>query len=85
MENLVTKCCGSDYERDENSFCCNAKITHSGLCYDCKEHTEAEGYICNECEDWIDLGGLEPLDEYNDRMLESSAECGADAKRKYKE
>jgi hypothetical protein len=51
---LATPCCNAGYEPDTVSACCEAKISESGLCYSCKEHTEPEGYVCDECEDWLD-------------------------------
>jgi hypothetical protein len=53
-DKLATPCCNAGYEKDEVSACCEAQISDSGLCYDCHEHTESEGYICDECEDWLD-------------------------------
>ena len=82
---LVSKCCGSEYEESTVSWCCEAKISESGICYECNEHTESEGYECIECGDWLDEIDLEPLDEYNDRMRENALEDKADAKRKYNE
>lgn len=51
---LVTPCCNAGYEPDTVSACCEAQISECGICYRCKEHTEPEGYICDECEDWCD-------------------------------
>jgi hypothetical protein len=82
---LVSKCCGSDYEDSTVSWCCSAQISESGICYECKEHTDSEGYECIECSDWLDEIDLEPLDDYNDRMRENALEDKADAKRKYNE
>ena len=51
---LVTPCCNAGYEPDTVSACCEAQISECGICYRCKEHTEPEGYICDECEEWCD-------------------------------
>ena len=53
-DKLATSYCNAGYEKDTVSACCTARISDSGLCYDCHEHTEAEGYICDECEEWCD-------------------------------
>jgi len=53
-ENLTSPCCNSTYELDTLSYCCGSQISESGLCYDCKEHAEPEGYICDECEDYFE-------------------------------
>ncbi len=82
---LVSKCCGSEYEESTVSWCCSAQISDSGICYECKEHTDSEGYECLDCNDWIDEIDLEPIGEYNDRMIENALEDKADAKRKYNE
>jgi|TARA_B110000967_G_C18808219_1_gene522147 hypothetical protein len=58
MENLVSPCCKSDYESSTDSACCTATL-QMGLCSDCLEHSESEGYVCNTCEDWFD----EPVKE----------------------
>jgi len=65
----TSPCCNSTYELDDVSACCTARISDSGLCYDCKEHTEAEGYVCDECEDWFEV----PEDETH-----SCGFCGED-------
>jgi hypothetical protein len=57
---LASPCCNAGYEEDEVSSCCEARISESGLCYECRDHTEAEGYICEECEEWFGEGTLEP-------------------------
>ena len=54
MKEIVSECCKATYEEAEDSACCNARISESGLCYDCKEHTEYEGYICNKCDEWFE-------------------------------
>ena len=51
---LATPCCNAGYEPDTVSMCCEAEISESGLCYSCKEHTEPEGYICDDCGEWSD-------------------------------
>mgnify|MGYP003681825072 CR=1 FL=1 len=58
-KNQTSPCCNSDYEADDVSSCCEARLSDCGLCYRCKEHAEAEGYICDECEEWFE----EPKDE----------------------
>lgn len=51
---LVTPCCNAGYEDDTVSACCEAELSESGLCYDCKEHAEPEGNVCDECGEWCD-------------------------------
>jgi predicted amidophosphoribosyltransferase len=58
-DNLTSPCCNAGYKLDNVSFCCTAQISESGLCYECKEHTEAEGYICDDCDNYFD----EPIKE----------------------
>jgi len=58
MKENVSECCKATYEEAEGSACCNAKISETGLCYDCREHTEIEGYFCDECSEWFE----EPVD-----------------------
>jgi hypothetical protein len=50
----VSPCCKAEFEEADGSVCCNARISESGLCYDCKEHTEMDGYFCEECNDWFE-------------------------------
>tara|TARA_R110002167_G_scaffold57286_1_gene162269 strand:- start:158 stop:439 length:282 start_codon:yes stop_codon:yes gene_type:complete len=82
-EKLATPCCNAGYEKDEVSYCCQAKISDSGLCYSCHDHTESEGYICDECEDWLDERDLVEKvykcgfcgEELNDDNSYCSKEC----------
>ena len=48
---LVSPCCKAEFEEAEGSACCNARISETGLCYDCHEHTETEGYFCLSCDE----------------------------------
>tara|TARA_R110000824_G_scaffold7105_2_gene32354 strand:- start:540 stop:728 length:189 start_codon:yes stop_codon:yes gene_type:complete len=48
-EKKVSPCCKADFEEAEGSYCCNARISESGLCYECHDHAESEGYFCNDC------------------------------------
>ena len=52
----VSPCCKAEFEESEDSVCCGAEISDSGICMnrDCYEHAESEGYICNECDDWFE-------------------------------
>jgi hypothetical protein len=50
----VSKCCGATFEEAEGSACCGAKISDSGLCYECKDHAETDGYVCDECDEWFE-------------------------------
>jgi len=80
----VTTCCGSSYEDSWISDCCTVEMhADSDVCPACKEHTEATGYICNECGNWNE--NLEELSEYNARKKENHYEEMADARRKYGE
>ena len=61
----VSKCCKSTYEQSEGTYCCGAKITESGLCYECHDQSELDGYWCDKCDDWFDnpiekIGKLKP-------------------------
>ncbi len=51
----VSECCNATYEEAERSACCGARISETGLCYECKDHTETDGYICDDCEDNCEL------------------------------
>ena len=80
----VSTCCGSSYEDSWISDCCTAEMySDSDICPKCKEHTDATGYICNECGNWFEEP--EELSEYSARMKENHYEEMADAKRKYGE
>ena len=80
----VSTCCGCSYEDSFIADCCTVEmIQDSDICPSCKEHTEATGYICNECGNWFEE--LEEEREYDARMYESVMEERADAKRKYGE
>ena len=82
--NEVSPCCGCSYEDSTIADCCSVEmIQDSDICPACKEHTEATGYICNECGNWFEE--LEEEREYDARMYESVMEERADAKRKYGE
>jgi hypothetical protein len=48
MKKEVSPCCKAEFEEAEGSYCCNARISESGLCYECHDHTETEGYFCND-------------------------------------
>jgi len=54
MEENVSECCKSTYEEADGSVCCNARISETGLCYECREHTERDGYFCNDCGYWFE-------------------------------
>ena len=80
----VSPCCGCSYEDSTIADCCSVEmIQETDICPACKEHTEATGYICNECGNWFEE--LEEEREYDARMYESVMEERADAKRKYGE
>lgn len=81
--NYVSPCCGTEYEAATDSYCCGAEISESGLCYECKEHTESEGYYCEECHEYIE--DVIELSEYQELKKENYEEERADAKRKYNE
>tara|TARA_R100000951_G_scaffold1621_2_gene3315 strand:+ start:810 stop:1085 length:276 start_codon:yes stop_codon:yes gene_type:complete len=80
-KNLTSPCCNSTYEEDEVSYCCEAQISESGICYECKEHTEPEGYICDECDDWFETPEEERYncgfcgDEIDDDTRYCSRDC----------
>ena len=83
MKNNVSPCCGSDYEEATDSYCCGAEISESGICHECKEHSEPEGYICEECDEYF-----EETMEFKDwweLKKESIIEDKSDTKRKYDE
>ena len=80
----VSICCGCSFEDSFIADCCTVEmIKDSDICPTCKEHTEATGYICNECGNWFEEP--EELSEYNARVKENHYEEMADAKRKYGE
>jgi len=82
--NEVTPCCGCSYENSWIADCCAVEMySHTDICPQCKEHTEATGYICNECGNWTE--DLEDAEEYKARMRENYLEEMADARRKYGE
>jgi hypothetical protein len=84
MGKYVSPCCGEDYKEDDQSYCCCAQISESGICYECKEHAEpSEGYICEECEEYFEETETEY--EYHQKRKESHDEDLADTKRKYDE
>ena len=80
----VSNCCGCSYEDSTIADCCSVEmIQDSDICPACKEHTEATGYICNECGNWFEY--TEDKDEQKARIKENYYEEMADAKRKYGE
>ena len=83
MGKYVSPCCGEDYKPDDKSYCCGAEISDTGLCHECKDHAESEGYICEECEEYFEE--TETESEYQQKRKESHDEDQADAKRKYDE
>tara|TARA_R110000772_G_C13273406_1_gene436444 strand:- start:378 stop:605 length:228 start_codon:yes stop_codon:yes gene_type:complete len=50
----VSPCCKAEFEESEGTYCCNAKITETGLCYECHDHSGLDGYWCDECNDWFE-------------------------------
>ena len=83
MAGLVSPCCGSDYDSNEEgpSYCCDAPIINE-RCSDrhCLEYAEpAEGFICSTCEDFFE----EPEKdyEYDERMKDAIAEDRRDAEK----
>lgn len=48
---LVSPCCGADYKESEGTYCCNARISETGLCYECRDHSELDGYFCDDCDE----------------------------------
>ena len=84
MSSEVSPCCGCSYEYSTIADCCTVEMyADSDICPACNEHTEAEGYICNECGNWFE--DTEELKEYKARMKENAMEEKADASRKYEE
>ena len=84
MKNEVSTCCGCSYEDSTIADCCGVEMyADTDICPACKEHTEAAGYICNECGNWFE----DPEDklEYDARMEENYLEEKGDARRKYGE
>ena len=84
MSDEVSTCCGCSFEDSTIADCCSVEMyLQSDICPACKEHTDATGYICNECGNWFE----DPEDklEYDARMEENYLEEKADAKRKYGE
>ena len=80
----VSTCCGCEYENSWISDCCSVEMyTDSDNCPVCKEHTEATGYICNECGNWFEH--TEDKRDHDARMEENYYEEKADARRKYRE
>tara|TARA_R110000824_G_C14843478_1_gene639245 strand:- start:212 stop:490 length:279 start_codon:yes stop_codon:yes gene_type:complete len=79
--NLTSPCCNSHYEADDVSYCCGARMSEGGLCYDCKDHAESEGYICEECDDWFEEPEAERFncgacgDDLDDDIRYCSKEC----------
>ena len=67
----VSTCCGCSYEDSTIADCCSVEMHYdSDICPSCKEHTEATGYICNECGNWFE--DTEELNEYDERMKENA-------------
>jgi len=84
MSSEVSTCCGCSYEDSFIADCCSVEMNaDSDICPDCKEHTEATGYICNECGNWFE--NTEDITDWGRRMKENHYEEMADAKRKYGE
>ena len=72
--NEVSICCGCGYEDSTMADCCSVEmIQDSDICPACKEHTQATGYICNECDNWFEE--TEDEHEYNERMRENVEEA----------
>ena len=72
--NEVSPCCGCSYEDSTIADCCSVEmIQDSDICPACKEHTQASGYICNECGNWFEE--TEDEHEYNERMRENAEEA----------
>ena len=72
--NEVSICCGCSYEDSFIADCCSVEmIQDSDICPACKEHTQATGYICNECDNWFEE--TEDEHEYNERMRENVEEA----------
>ncbi len=84
MSDEVSPCCGTKFEDSYITDCCTMEMNKdSDICPACKEHTDASGYICNECENWFETP--EDESEWNARMEENSMEEKASASRKYGE
>jgi hypothetical protein len=82
MSNLISPCCGAEYTDNEDgpSYCCDAKISESGICYECKEHTEPEiGFVCNGCKEFFH-DSIEDY-EYMEQMKDSIAEDNMDEEK----
>lgn len=69
----VSTCCGCSYENSTIADCCSVEmIQYSDICPACKEHTEASGYICNECGNWFEE--TEELLDHEARIKENADE-----------
>mgnify|MGYP003680011240 CR=1 FL=1 len=80
--NLTSPCCNSDYEQHKETSCCDSAFWgYTDICSNCKEHTEAEGYICDECNDWFEEPEQERYncgacgDDLDDDVRYCSKEC----------
>ena len=46
----VSTCCGCSYEDSTIASCCTVEMyADTDICPACNEHTDASGFICNEC------------------------------------
>tara|TARA_R110000851_G_scaffold220454_2_gene373233 strand:+ start:760 stop:1020 length:261 start_codon:yes stop_codon:yes gene_type:complete len=82
MAELVSPCCGAEYNDDESpvSACCTAESKgHTDLCSTCLEHTDFFAYTCNNCNDWFEEPEVDY--EYAEQQKESAAEDREDEKR----
>tara|TARA_R110002167_G_scaffold63223_1_gene178378 strand:+ start:191 stop:445 length:255 start_codon:yes stop_codon:yes gene_type:complete len=84
MNDEVSPCCGTKFEDSYITDCCTVEMyTNTDICPACKEHADASGFICNECENWFE--NPEDQNDYDERVKENHYEEIADAIRKYGE
>lgn len=63
MTEMLSPCCGAEYTDNEDgpSYCCTAKISETGLCYECHDNAEPlEGFVCEQCDEFFE----EPIEDY---------------------
>jgi hypothetical protein len=83
MSEQVSPCCGADFKEAEGTYCCNARLSETGLCYACHDHSAIDGNWCDECDE--NFEDPEDKNERDARMQENAMEEKADATRKYGE
>ena len=82
MANLVSPCCGAEYNDDHipvSSCCTSVAAPETDICAECYEHADFYTYACDQCDEVFEEP--EVIYEYHARRKEAMTEAQEDERR----